>query len=103
MARSTYCVSIPAWLLVPLMFQIFRGLSSLPVPSPSHVMSLRSMKLSVAPKSTRIFLLVIAREVQKETGIFILCKCILYTDQQHISRSALPQTVGFERFKNPAS
>ena len=61
------------------------------------------MKLLVAPELTRIFLLVIARDVQKETGIFILRRHVLYTDRQHISRRALPQTVGFERFKNPVS
>ena len=61
------------------------------------------MKLSVAPESTKILLSVIARDVRKETGIFILRRRVLYTDRQHISRKALPQTVGFERFKNPAS
>ena len=101
--RSTYCVSIPARLLVPSMFQIFRGLSRFRVPSPSLVMSRGSIKLSVAPESTKILLLVIAREVRKETGIFILRRRVLYTDRQQISRRALPQTVGFERFKNPVS
>ena len=61
------------------------------------------MKLSMAPESTRIRLLVIVRDVRNETGIFILQRHILYTDQQHISQRALPQTVGFERFKNPVS
>src|SRR6201996_9709042 len=83
--RSTYRISIPAWLLVPLIFQIFRGRSSSLVPSPSLVMRRGSMKLSVAPESTRIFLSVIAREVRKETGIFILRRRVLYTDRQHIS------------------
>ena len=101
--RSTYWVNIPAWLLVPSIFQIFRGRSRSRVPSPSLVMSRGSMKLSVAPESTRIRLSVIARDVRKETGIFILRRRVLYTDLQHISRRALPQTVGFERFKNPAS
>ena len=101
--RSTYWVSIPAWLLVPSIFQILRGRSRFRVPSPSLVMSLRSMKLSVAPESTKIRLSVIARDVRKETGIFILRRHVLYTDRQHISQRALPQTVGFERFKNPAS
>ena len=58
------------------------------------------MKLS---ESTRIFLLVIVQEVQNDTGIFILQGLVLYTDGQHISHSALPQTVGFEHFKNPVS
>src|ERR1700761_6121749 len=101
--RSTYCVSIPARLLVPSIFQIFRGLSRSRVPSPSRVISLGSMKLSVTPESTKILLSVIAREVRKETGIFILRRRVLYTDRQQISRRALPQTVGFERFKNPVS
>ena len=61
------------------------------------------MKLSVAPESTKILLSVIAQDVRKETGIFILRRRVLYTDRQHILRKALPQTVGFERFKNPVS
>src|ERR1700761_2348545 len=101
--RSTYLVSIPAWLLVPSIFQILRGRSRSLVPSPSRVISRGSIKLSVAPESTRIRLSVIAREVRKETGIFILRRRVSYTDRQHISRRALPQTVGFERFKNPVS
>src|ERR1700761_8730993 len=101
--RSTYFVSIPAWLLVPSMFHILRGRSRSRVPSPSLVMSRGSIKLSVAPESTKIHLSVIARDVQKETGIFILRRRVLYTDRQHISRRALPQTIGFERFKNPVS
>ena len=101
--RSTYWVSMPAWLLVLSMFQIFRGLSKGWVPNPRRVMSLGSMKLSVAPESTKLRLSVIARDVRNETGIFILRRRVLYTDRQQISRRALPQTVGFERFKNPAS
>ena len=101
--RSTYLVSIPAWLLVPSMFQIFRGRSRLRVPSPNLVRSRGSMKLSVAPELTKIRLSVIARDVRKETGIFILRRRVLYTDRQHISRRALPQTIGFERFKDSAS
>ena len=85
------------------MFQILRGRSSFRVPSPSLVMSQGSMKLSVAPESTRIRLSVIARDVRKETGIFILQRRVLYTDRQRISLRALPQTVGFEHFKNPVS
>jgi hypothetical protein len=61
------------------------------------------MKLSVAPESTRILLLVIAREVQNETGIFILHSLVLYTDWHQIAQIALPQTIGSERFKNPPS
>src|SRR6201996_7162179 len=83
--RSTYLVNIPAWLLVPSIFQIFRGRSRSLVPSPSRVMNRGSIKLSVAPESIRIFLSVIAREVRKETGIFILRRRVLYTDRQHIS------------------
>src|ERR1700761_7824533 len=83
--KSTYLVSMPAWLLVPSIFQILRGRSRSRVPSPNLVMNRGSMKLSVAPESTRILLSVIAREVRKETGIFILRRRILYTDRQHIS------------------
>src|ERR1700761_3832423 len=83
--RSTYLVNMLAWLLVPSIFQIFRGRSRSRVPSPSLVINRGSMKLSVAPESTRIFLSVIAREVRKETGIFILRRRVLYTDRQHIS------------------
>ena len=101
--RSTYLVSIPAWLLVPSMFQIFLGCSRGRVPSPRRVISLGSIKLSVAPESTKMRLSVIARDVRNETGIFILRRHVLYTDWQHISRRALPQTVGFEHFKNPVS
>ena len=101
--RSTYCVSIPAWLLVPSIFQILRGHSRFWVPSPNLVINRGSIKLSVAPESTKIRLSVMARDVRKETGIFILQRRVLYTDRQHISRRALPQTVGFERLKNPVS
>ena len=83
--KSTYWVSIPAWLLVPSMFQIFRGRSRSRVPRPSRVTSRGSMKLSVAPESTKIHLSVIEQDVQNETGIFILRRHVLYTDRQQIS------------------
>jgi hypothetical protein len=63
---------IPALLLVPSMFQIFLARSSLRLHSPSLLISLGLMKLSVAPESTRICLLALAYNVRNETGIFIL-------------------------------
>ena len=61
------------------MFQIFLGLSSLQLPSLSRFRSLGSMKLSVAPESTKILLSAIAREVRKDTGIFIERNRFRYT------------------------
>ena len=54
------------------MFQMFQARSRLWVPSLSLQTSLGFMKLSVAPESTRMFLLALAYVVQDETGIFIL-------------------------------
>jgi hypothetical protein len=54
------------------MFQIFFGHSSFWVPNPSRLISLGSIKLSVAPESTSMLLSAIACDVQNETGIFIL-------------------------------
>jgi hypothetical protein len=54
------------------MFQIFLAQSSLKLFRPSLLMTLGLMKLSVAPESTRIFLLALVYDVQNETGIFIL-------------------------------
>jgi hypothetical protein len=61
----------PALLLVPSMFQIFFGQSSFWVPNPSLLISLGSMKLSVAPESTNMLLLAIACDMWNEMGIFI--------------------------------
>ena len=103
MLRSTYFVIIPALLLVPSIFQIFRARSSGWVPSLSLRISLGSMKLSVAPESTRIFLSALAYAVRNETGIFILRYRVIYTVLHLSVRMALPQAVGSELFKNPLS
>jgi hypothetical protein len=54
------------------MIQIFLGWSSFWVPNHTRLISLGSMKLSVAPESTSMLLLAIAHELWNETGIFIL-------------------------------
>ena len=58
------------------------------------------MKLSVAPESTKMFLLAMACKVLNETGTFIERYLVMYTDLQLI---ALAQAMGFEHSKNPPS
>jgi hypothetical protein len=58
------------------------------------------MKLSVAPESTKMFLLAMACNVRKETGTFIDRYLVIYTELQPNART---QAVGFEPFKNPTS
>jgi hypothetical protein len=54
------------------MFQIFLGLSKRRLLSPSLLINLGSMKLSVAPESTKMFLSALAYDVRNDTSIFIL-------------------------------
>jgi hypothetical protein len=54
------------------MFQIFLGLSRRKLLSPSLLINLGLMKLSVAPESTKICLSALAYDVRNDTGIFIL-------------------------------
>jgi hypothetical protein len=54
------------------MFQIFLGHSKRRLLSPSLLINLGSMKLSVAPESTSICLSALAYDVRNDTGIFIL-------------------------------
>ena len=103
MLRSTYFVISPALLLVPSIFQIFWAHSRLWVPSLSLWISLGSMKLSVAPESTRMFLLALVYAVQNETGVFILRQQVIYTVLHLSVWMALPQAVRSELFKNPLS
>ena len=56
------------------------------------------MKLFVAPESTKIFLSVIACDIQNETGTFIERYLVIYTESLP---NALTQTVGFEPLENP--
>ena len=99
-SKSTQWVSAPALLVVPSIFQIFRGLSRGWLPRPSRRSSFGWMKLSVAPESTKIVLLAMACKVQKEMGTFIERYLVIYTDLQPI---ALAQAKGLERPKNPPS
>ena len=99
-SKSTQWVSAPALLVVPSIFQIFRGLSRGWLPRPSRRSSFGWMKLSVAPESTKIVLSAVACKVQNETGTFIERYLVIYTDLQPI---ALAQAVGLERPKNPPS
>jgi hypothetical protein len=85
------------------MFQIFFGCSSFWVPSPSHLISLGSIKLSVAPESTSMLLSAIACDMQNETGIFILQWRVRYTELHCSLRIACPQADGLELRKNPDS
>ena len=99
-SRSTQWVSALALLVVPSMFQIFRGLSRGWLPRPSHQSSFGWIKLSVAPESTKIVLSAVACKVRKEMGTFIERYLVIYTDLQPI---ALAQAKGLERPKNPPS
>ena len=69
-SKSTQCVSAPALLVVPSIFQIFRGLSRTWLPRPSIFRSFGWMKLSVAPESTKMCLSAMACKVLNETGHF---------------------------------
>ena len=99
-SKSTQWVSAPALLVVPSMFQIFRGLSKGWLPNPNRRSSFGWMKLSVAPESTKMVLSAMACKVQKEMGTFIERYLVMYTDLQPI---ALAQAEGLERPKNPPS
>ena len=99
-SKSTQWVSAPALLVVPSIFQIFRGRSRGWLPRPNRRSSFGWMKLSVAPESTKIVLSAVACKVQKETGTFIERYLVIYTDLQPI---ALAQAEGLERPKNPPS
>ena len=85
------------------MFQIFQAHSSWWVPSLSLWISLGSMKLSVAPESTSMFLSALVYVFQNETGIFILWYQVIYTVLHLSVRMALPQAVRSKLFKNPPS
>ena len=99
-SKSTQWVSAPALLVVPSIFQIFRGFSKGWLPRPSRLSIFGWMKLSVAPESTKIVLSAMACKVRKETGTFIERYLVMYTDLQPI---ALAQAEGLERPKNPPS
>jgi hypothetical protein len=100
-SRLMYSWIRPALLLVPLIFHIFFGRSSFWVPNPSRLISLGSIKLSVAPESTSMFLSAIAHDVQNETGIFILQYQVRYTELHCNLWIARPQADGLELRKNP--
>ena len=85
------------------MFQIFWARSSLWVPNLSLQINLQSIKLSVAPESTNMFLSALVYAVRNETGIFILWYRVIYTVLHLSVWMALPQAVGSEPFKNPPS
>ena len=99
-SKSMQWVSTLALLVVPSIFQIFRGLSRAWLPRPNRQSSFGWIKLSVAPESTKIVLLAVACNVRKETGTFIERHLVIYTDLQPI---ALAQAVGLEHPKNPPS
>ena len=98
--RSMQCVSTPALLVVPSIFQIFQGLSRSWLPRPSLFKSFRCMKLSVALESTKMFLSAVACKVLNEMGTFRERYLVIYRDLQPI---ALAQADGFECPKNPPS
>ena len=58
------------------------------------------MKLSVAPKSTKLFLSAVAWKVLNKTGTFREWYLVIYTDLQPI---ALTQAMGFKHPKNRLS
>ena len=99
-SKSMQCVSAPALLVVPSMFQIFCGLSRSWLPRPNLFRSFRWMKLSIAPESTKMFLSAVACKVLNETGTFRGHYLVIYTDLQPIAQA---QAVGFEQPKNPPS
>ena len=66
-SRSMKWVSWPPQLVVLSIFQIFHGWSRACDPNPSRLRSFGWMKLSVAPESTKIFLLAMACNVLNET------------------------------------
>ena len=102
MLKSMYSVIRPALLFIPSIFQIFLVRSSFWVPKASLLISRGCMKLSVAPESTRIYLLALAYAVRNETGIFILRYLARYTVLHLSIQMTLPQAVGSEYFKNPS-
>ena len=93
-------MSAPALLVVPSIFQIFRGLSRGWLPRPNRRSSFGWIKLSVAPEFTKIVLSAVACKVRKETGTFIERYLVMYTELQPI---ALAQAEGLDRPKNPPS
>src|SRR6266478_5640971 len=96
MVISQYLSIRPAWLVVPSTLVSRIGCSRASVWIPSLLVVRWSMKLSIAPLSSRA-VSTVDRLAHTVKGTFIFCM-LLYT---RFNLFALPQVVEVEQFKNP--
>src|SRR6266404_69265 len=96
MVISQYLSIRPAWLVVPSTLVSRIGCSRASVWIPSRFMVRWSMKLSIAPLSSRA-VSTVDRSTHTVKGTFIFCM-LRYT---WFDLFALPQVVEVEQFKNP--
>ena len=96
MVISQYLSIRPAWLVVPSTLVSRIGCSSFLVWIPSLLVVQWSMKLSIAPLSSRA-VSTVDRSAHTVKGTFIFCM-LWYT---RFGLFALPQVVEVEQFKNP--
>src|SRR6266436_3410496 len=96
MVISQYFSIRPAWLVVPSTLVSRIGCSRVSIWIPSHFVVRWSMKLSIAPLSSRAVSTVDC-SAHTVKGTFIFCM-LWYT---RFDLFALPQVVEVEQFKNP--
>src|SRR6266481_5628684 len=96
MVISQYLSIRPAWLVVPSTLVSRIGCSRVSVWIPSLLVVWWSMKLSIAPLSSRA-VSTVDRSAHTVKGTFIFCM-LWYT---WFDLFALPQVVEVEQFKNP--
>src|SRR6266478_2558803 len=96
MVISQYLLIRPAWLVVPLTLVSRIGCSRASVWIPSLLVVQWSMKLSIAPLSSKA-VSTVDRSAHTVKGTFIFCM-LWYTQ---FDLFALPQVVEVEQFKNP--
>src|SRR6266446_5054865 len=96
MVISQYLSICPAWLVVPSTLVSRIGCSKGSVWIPSLLVVRWSMKLSIAPLSSRA-VSTVDHSAHTVKGTFIFCM-LWYT---RFGLSALPQVVEVEQFKNP--
>src|SRR6266446_6480337 len=95
MVISQYFSIRPAWLVVPSTLVSRIGCSKVSVWIPNRLVVRWSMKLSIAPLSSRA-VSTVDRSAHTVKGTFIFCM-LLYT---RFDLFALPQVVEVEQFKN---